>query len=83
MIRISSEKNFRTISFTGEQDPLQSGRLIRDAEGAAMLGCSKATFWRLVAKGAIYPPIKIGGMSRWKVSDVQKLIEQAAQGRNK
>jgi predicted DNA-binding transcriptional regulator AlpA len=80
---MSPKKISRTISFTGEQDPLQSDCLIRDAQGAAILGCSKATFWRLVAKGAISPPIKIGGMSRWKVSDVQKLIEQAAQGRNK
>ncbi len=80
---MSSQKIFRTIPFLGEQDPPQSDRLIRDAEGAAMLGCSKATFWRLVAKGAIRPPIKIGGMSRWKVSDVQNLIEQAAQGRHR
>ena len=62
---------------------LQTQRLIRDAEGAALLGCSKATFWRLVAKGAIPPPIKIGGMSRWKASDVHAFIEQAAQGRHK
>lgn len=80
---MSSEKNCRTTSFAGEQGSLANERLIRDAEGAAMLGCSKATFWRLVAKGAIPPPIKIGGMSRWKVSDVQKFIEQAAQGRHK
>jgi predicted DNA-binding transcriptional regulator AlpA len=63
------------------QHLLQTERLVRDAEGAAILGCSKATFWRLVAKGAIPPPIKIGGMSRWKVSDVQAFIEQAAQNR--
>ncbi len=69
--------------FADDQHALLMARLIRDAEGAALLGCSKATFWRLVAKGAIPPPIKIGGMSRWKVSDVQKLIEQAAQARNK
>jgi|TARA_R110002051_G_scaffold320982_1_gene407467 predicted DNA-binding transcriptional regulator AlpA len=80
---MSSEKNFRTTSIAGAQDLLANERLIRDAEGAEMLGCSKATFWRLVAKGAILPPIKIGGMSRWKVSDVQKLIEQASQVRNK
>jgi len=80
---MSTQKIFRSTPFLGEQDPLQNDRLIRDAEGAVMLGCSKATFWRLVAKGAISPPIKIGGMSRWKVSDVQNLIEQAAQGRHK
>ena len=72
-----------TTVFEADQHLLQTERLIRDAEGAAMLGCSKATYWRLVAKGAIPPPIKIGGMSRWKASDVQAFIEQAAQGRHK
>lgn len=79
---MSSHEIFRTTPIGGERASLESERLIRDAEGAAILGCSKATFWRLVAKGAIPPPIKIGGMSRWKVSDVQKLIEQATQGRH-
>ena len=50
-------------------------RLIRDAEGAALLGCSKATFWRRVADGTLPPAIKIGGMSRWKLSEILKLIE--------
>ncbi len=50
-------------------------RLIRDAEGAALLGCSKATFWRRVADGTLPPAIKIGGMSRWKLSEILQLIE--------
>lgn len=80
---MSLEKNFQTTSIAGDQDAFESERLIRDAEGAAMLGCSKATYWRLVAKGALPPPIKIGGMSRWTVSDIQTLIQNAAQGRHK
>jgi predicted DNA-binding transcriptional regulator AlpA len=51
--------------------------LIRDAEGAAMLGCSKATFWRRVADGTIPPPIKIGGTSRWRKSDIEAVIAKA------
>lgn len=80
---MSSMQISRTTPSEGEQEPLQSERLIRDADGALILGCSKATFWRLVAKGVLPPPIKIGGMSRWKVSDVLKLIELAAQSRHK
>lgn len=72
---------FRSQPFKGDHPSLETERLIRDGEGAALLGCSKATFWRLIAKGMIPPPIKIGGMSRWKVSDVQALIEQSAQDR--
>lgn len=52
--------------------------LIKDAEGAKMLGCSKATWWRRVADGTLPRPIKIGGMSRWKRSDVINLIESAS-----
>ncbi|MCB1328006.1 MAG: helix-turn-helix domain-containing protein [Maritimibacter sp.] len=57
-------------------------RLIRDAEGAALLGCSKATWWRRVADGTLPPPLKIGGMSRWKMSDVLRLIEEATAERS-
>ncbi|WP_089235606.1 helix-turn-helix domain-containing protein [Tropicimonas sediminicola] len=51
--------------------------LIRDAEGAVLLGCSKATWWRRVADGTLPPPIKIGGMSRWRRSDVVAVIDRA------
>lgn len=51
--------------------------LIRDGEAAGMLGCSKATFWRRVADGTISKPVKIGGMSRWLLSDIQAVIEAA------
>lgn len=66
-------------SILGSQAP---ERLIRDAEGAALLGCSKATWWRRVADGTLPPPLKIGGMSRWKMSDVLRLIEDAAAERS-
>jgi predicted DNA-binding transcriptional regulator AlpA len=51
--------------------------LIRDAEAAEMLGCSKATFWRRVADGTIPRPLKIGGMSRWPRSEILAVIERA------
>lgn len=50
-------------------------RLIRDTEGAALLGCSKATFWRRVSDGTLPPAIKIGGISRWKLSEILDRIE--------
>lgn len=58
-------------------------RLIRDAEGAAFLGCSKATWWRRVADGTLPSPIKIGGMSRWWLSDIKQAIMRAASKREK
>lgn len=55
--------------------------LIRDAEGAAMMGCSKATFWRRVADGTIPPAIKIGGTSRWRMSEIEAVIAKAEEQR--
>lgn len=51
--------------------------LIRDGDAAALLGCSKATFWRRVADGTIPRPVKIGGMSRWPQSEILEVIEIA------
>jgi predicted DNA-binding transcriptional regulator AlpA len=56
--------------------------LIRDADAAEILGCSKATFWRRVADGTIPRPLKIGGMSRWPRSEILDVIEQAKNRRS-
>ncbi|MEQ5827599.1 hypothetical protein J3456_09540 [Sulfitobacter sp. NFXS29] len=55
--------------------------LIRDADGAFMMGCSKATFWRRVADGTVPAAIKIGGMSRWRLSDIETVIKKAEANR--
>jgi predicted DNA-binding transcriptional regulator AlpA len=55
--------------------------LIRDKEGAAMLGCSVPTFWRRVADRTIKPPVKIGGTSRWPQSEILAVIELAKAAR--
>mgnify|MGYP000483518108 CR=1 FL=1 len=57
--------------------PIKTDPLIRDADGAFMMGCSKATFWRRVADGTVPPAIKIGGMSRWRLSDIEAVIAKA------
>lgn len=54
-------------------------RLIRDTETAAILGCSRATVWALVKTGRIPAPIKIGSMTRWRLSDIQIVIDQASE----
>lgn len=54
-----------------------SDQLIRDSEAAALLACSKATFWRRVSDGTIPRPVKIGGMSRWLRSEILTVIEKA------
>ncbi|MGR3702296.1 MAG: helix-turn-helix transcriptional regulator [Paracoccaceae bacterium] len=51
--------------------------LIRDREGAKLIGASVSTWWRRVADGTIPPAIKIGGMSRWRLSDIEAVIAKA------
>lgn len=51
--------------------------LIRDKDGAAMIGASVSTWWRRVADGTIPPAIKIGGMSRWRQSEIEAVIAKA------
>jgi len=51
--------------------------LISDREASKLLGCGRSTLWRWAADGIIPKPLKIGGMSRWKMSDIEKLIEKA------
>ena len=51
-------------------------RLIRDTEGAAILSCSKATWWRRVADGTMPQPVRIGSMTRWKLSEVMASINE-------
>ncbi|WP_343503574.1 MULTISPECIES: helix-turn-helix transcriptional regulator [Roseobacteraceae] len=55
--------------------------LIRDKEAAAMIGASVSTFWRHVQNGIFPRPIKIGGMSRWRVSEIEAVIAAAAASR--
>lgn len=49
--------------------------LLRDKEGARLIGTSVPTFWRRVADGTIPKPLKLGGMSRWPRSEILEAIE--------
>lgn len=49
--------------------------LVPAAEAAALLSMGKSTFWREVAKGTIPEPVKIGGLTRWRVSDLQRFFQ--------
>ena len=51
--------------------------LIPAAEAATLLSMGKSTFWREVARGTIPAPIKIGGLTRWRVADLRRFVEPA------
>ena len=56
--------------------------LISANQLAEMLQISERTLWRLLSSGQILPPVRFGGNTRWRFSDVEQWIEQGcpAQG---
>ncbi|MCH8859376.1 MAG: DNA-binding protein [Proteobacteria bacterium] len=56
--------------------------LISDVEAAAMLGCSRTTIWRRVADGTLQKPIKLGGLSKFVLSEINATVEAAMAARN-
>lgn len=60
---------------------LASFRLVKDTEAAAIIGVSKATWWRRVADGTMPQPIRIGSITRWKLSEIAAAIEKLANER--
>lgn len=56
--------------------------LVSDVETAALLGCSRATIWRRVADGTLPRPVKIGGLSRFVLSEIMDRVEAAKAARN-
>jgi predicted DNA-binding transcriptional regulator AlpA len=51
--------------------------LISDLEMADMFGCSRATIWRRVADNTLDAPVKIGGLSRFLLSEALARVEAA------
>jgi len=41
-----------------------------------ILRCSKRHVWRLVEKGDMPPPIKIGSASRWKTESINNWLKE-------
>jgi len=46
--------------------------LIADKEAAAMLGMGRSTLWREVKNENVPAPVKIGGLTRWRVEDLRR-----------
>ncbi|MEO0995582.1 MAG: AlpA family phage regulatory protein, partial [Pseudomonadota bacterium] len=54
--------------------------LMSDAEAAAFLNISRATFWRRVKDGTFPKPIKIGAATRWKTAVLIDAVDRASSG---
>lgn len=69
------------------QTVTECGRLLAWVEGhrksdllsvdevAEMLGVSDRSVWRMVSAGEIPKPVKIGGLTKWRRSDLQAMID--------
>ena len=51
--------------------------LISDVEVARLLGCSRTTVWRRVADQTLPKPVKMGGLSRFVLSEINARVEAA------
>lgn len=56
-------------------------KILVDAKQAAeLLSMGKSTFWREVKNKNLPEPVKIGGLTRWRVTDLQRCVAgQASQ----
>lgn len=52
--------------------------LLKASEAAEYLGCGVSTLWRWASKGDVPKPIKIGGLSRWRKSELEGVLEAAS-----
>jgi predicted DNA-binding transcriptional regulator AlpA len=57
----------------------ENDRLITRAELGEILSCSETTLWRRVKSGALPKPMRVAGLLRWRLSDISKLVSDAAQ----
>ena len=69
--------NHATVSTSVEATLGIPDKLITDAEMAEIIGCGRSTIWKWVSDGIIPKPLKIGGMSRWKLSEAYDVIKRA------
>jgi predicted DNA-binding transcriptional regulator AlpA len=69
--------NHATATIAGKPEINKLDLLCTDKEASEILGCARSTFWRWVAEGIVSKPLKIGGMSRWKQSEILAVIAKA------
>ncbi len=62
---------------TWRAEVASADRLLRAREVADMLAVSLRGVWRLASEGHIPAPIKLGGATRWRESDLRRLLNEA------
>jgi predicted DNA-binding transcriptional regulator AlpA len=57
-------------------------RLVDLTELVAFLKISKRSVWRLVARGELTPPVKVGRNARWFLADLHTYLDRIRQQRD-
>jgi predicted DNA-binding transcriptional regulator AlpA len=52
--------------------------LIRAEQAAHMLDMGRSTFWAHVKSGDLPQPIKIGGLTRWRLAEIRQFMGRSA-----
>lgn len=51
--------------------------LVNDKKAAELLSIGRSTLWRGVEQGIFPKPVKFGGITRWRVADLQQFVQNA------
>ncbi|CAG0986345.1 hypothetical protein PHYC_02045 [Phycisphaerales bacterium] len=54
--------------------PCHEHPLLRAREVSRLLAISVRGVWRLASAGQIPPPVRVGGATRWRASDIHEFI---------
>lgn len=52
--------------------------LVPASEAAKMLSIGKSTLWRKVKEKSLPEPVKVGGVTRWRVADLLRCVAPPA-----
>jgi len=57
--------------------------LLRDVEVAKILGCHKSSVWSLYNSGRLPRPLRLGGMTRWRLAEINQWVMAGCPSREK
>lgn len=61
-------------SIKNQETQMNEKLLVPAVEAAKMLSMGRSTFWNKVKLNELPPPIKIAGITRWRVSDLRSFV---------
>jgi predicted DNA-binding transcriptional regulator AlpA len=74
--RVNSSSSTEGKSGMSEVQIQPAAPLLVDAKSAAcMLAIGRSTFWDWVKKGKAPKPVDANGITRWRVADLQQLVQ--------